>query len=195
MTIRRYAPGGSGGGGGTPGALLAASNLSDVANPATARANLGAAANPTRIYLPVPRLDQTNSAVQLVTVGQLRGLRLDDAQNYHLGTAVDFPSDWATYNVAAHWVNYTTATGAVVLRYDYMTLGAGTVTTTNTASRPQVTLTAGTQWVLTESTIATGVAVDPTAPNLARLIRLGNDAADTLAGQIAVVALILTKAS
>lgn len=153
--------------------------------------------NVTRIYLPVPRLDSTNASAALSSVGAMRGITLADAQNYHLGAAVDFPPDWNTYSVKVQFVNRSSAvSGNVCLRIDTMTLIAGTDVNGAPSSGTQAAFAASsTQWLLTEATVAANVAVNPAGPNLVRLIRLGNDATDTLAADISVIGLILTKVS
>lgn len=67
------------------------------------------AATPTRMYVPLARIDATNSGSALASIGQLRGYTLRDAQNDHIGTGVDFPSNSHTYNVQVHWVNRSQA--------------------------------------------------------------------------------------
>jgi hypothetical protein len=123
---------------------------------------------PSRIYLPVPRLDSTNSSAALASIGQIRGFTLADAQNHHIATAVDFPSSWHTYSVDVHWCNRSTNTGNVCMRIDTMTLASGTLLTNNAAAGAQGAFAAAGQWVQVVSTVAANVAVDPAGPNLVR---------------------------
>jgi hypothetical protein len=148
-----------------------------------------------RIYLNAARIGNTNSAVVLTTAGVLRGWALRDAVNDHLGQEMQFPPHWSTYHLDVKWTIVAAITGDVMLRWDTMALGNGANANGAPISGVPVTVTAPAQFITKISRVASSVAVDPGAENFTRLIRLGNDAADTLAGVAAVLGLAYTRAS
>lgn len=151
---------------------------------------------PERFYLSQAKLDVTNSAVVTTSGGSTRPYALRDANNDHIGAEILFPPSWSTFNCYAKLEQLLTTAGNVVLRLDYKRLGHGADVNGTLNTGPQVTVALpATQWQVVVAQIATSAAVDPSGETLQRVMRLGSDAADTLAGSVGLLGLLFERAS
>jgi hypothetical protein len=116
---------------------------------------------------------------------------LDAATQEGAGGAIELPSDWATVNVFAWWENAGAGAGDVVLfGADVAWTDGGTSTGTNGAG---VTATAAAQNVPKRTQLLTGIST--TNRKAWAVYRSAANAGDTLANDIAVLALEIVKAS
>jgi hypothetical protein len=183
-----------------PQYLLKTDNLLALTDKAAARENLGAntAYEVTRALLSASSLDIALGAPTLGTVGSGSATLhpawlLDPGATEVVAGMVVCPPGWATANVVALMVNPTTGTGNYVLQLNANSLAPGEAITGTMASAA-VTTAAGTQYVRQDVTLG-GVPVTPGDPIYVNVRRLGADAADTFAADMALIGIYLVKAS
>lgn len=127
--------------------------------------------------------------------GRHTGWELVDASTNGIKGDVFLPPWWTTFDFAAWWSHSSGSTGDVVFDHFAWDLGGDGDSGLGTpSSSGSVTDTALADDTVTVTTIATGVSITTGRWGL-HLDRLGGDAADTLAGDIFVIAFQLVRAS
>jgi hypothetical protein len=124
------------------------------------------------------------------------GWLLDAASTESVSSQTLVPPSWATMNVECWYTNPGTGTGNVVLR-SVLSAGGGLTDgeTLGTGSLANVTNAAPAQNVLRKVTVAAGVGAAAGELQLVNVERIGADAGDTLPNDIAVLAIVLRRAS
>jgi hypothetical protein len=125
------------------------------------------------------------------------GWLLDSASTESVVAHLDVPSTWATFDAFLYWINAGAGSGDVSFSAIFDRAGNGDTLSTGRGAAGQLTstVTAAAQDVMTVTQIFTGQAVNTTKLINMRLHRNGGDAADTLANDIQVFALVLVRAS
>jgi hypothetical protein len=118
---------------------------------------------------------------------------LDAATTEAVSGVIRTPGDWTTVNIVLWWINAGTGAGDVRLRAVTRNEGNGGVLGAD--ANAYVTVAAQLQNKLVATTLATGIAVDDLKVFLASIERPGADALDTLANDIGVVSILISKAS
>jgi hypothetical protein len=154
-----------------------------------------------RVLLPASALDSIQGTPTLSSVGSASTNReaawlFNDAGTNAIASLWVIPEGWATVNVKAVMVKPTINTGDFVLQLHHKTAGfaAGDDITTSTAGTA-VTTTATTQYLVQHVTLGSGLAVTPGNLGYVNVRRSGADAADTLTGDMALVGVLIEKAS
>lgn len=127
------------------------------------------------------------------TVGGHTSWLLDASAVEDVSGAVLFPGHWATYDVYVWWYNAGAGSGDVRLFAMKSAYSDGGPPVTGFFGG--VTATAGTQNLYKRTQLSTGVSVATSGLSNFGVRRLANDAADTLANDIGVLAIELVKAS
>lgn len=118
---------------------------------------------------------------------------MDQTAVEDVGGPVTLPSSWATAHVDIYWCNTGGGAGNVTWRFDLSAVTAG-VATPDPATGTAVVGTAGLSGIVVVTRLATGLAV-PDGLAAYEVIRLGNDAGDTLPNDAGLIAVVFTKAS
>lgn len=151
------------------------------------------AADATRIW--IPALAFYNGIVGTPALGvsnRTVGWLLDSASTEIIGTQVDFPAGWTTYDATVYWANAGAGSGNVGFRCDVAALTAGVATPAGGTGSAK-TRTAGLQNIIVTSSLFSAAATAPDGPANFQVLRLGADAADTLANDCIVIGVLLTK--
>lgn len=147
------------------------------------------------VWIAAADLEISNGAPTLATIGDTWPYwSVDDATTEGVVTVTQVPTDWATYDVDLWWIGNGGGANNVLWRVavadaaDGSTLGAGTLSGV-TAANPGSN-------ILEVTRLVTGQAV-PASGNVTsvRIVRGGGDALDTLAGDVGILGVLLTKAS
>lgn len=150
-----------------------------------------------RLWLPASRFTIQGGAPTLVGSGgsgAVQGWLLDAASTEHVVTQEFFPEGWTTFDVDIYWLNEGAGTGNVQWRVDILSQAVGSATTSSVTTT-SVTQAAGAQDVMTKHTHVTGLAASATPPHRISALRMGADAADTLANDVLFIGIMLRKAS
>lgn len=119
---------------------------------------------------------------------------LDSAATERLASSWDMPADWSSVNVDFYWTNAGAGTGDV--RWQLFTDNAAdgaTIDASGTSSH--ATVTAPAQDVLKVSRVGAAIALTASNYQNCRIGRVGGDAADTLANDVALLGVLISKAS
>jgi hypothetical protein len=124
-------------------------------------------------------------------------LWLLDAANIELvGLTVFLPSYWGTYDVDLYWCNVDSTSGNVRWLLRYCNFGDGDQHDSLAGSFENIVAAPSTDGVVKVSRLnATAISRSTAEATGLAVGRLGNDAADTLANDCAVLGLLLTRAS
>lgn len=165
---------------------------------AASRASLGAAAIPASEWIAAPDLHTQTGVPSLLMVGGANngtpGWLMDAATHEAVAGSMVVPEGWATVNVVLLWANAGGGAGDVVWRSDLLMLTVGSTLNAGGAG-PNVTATAGTQDILMSTTLRSGFAVTAGGIFHVDVMRLGADAADTLANDAGIIGLLIQRAS
>lgn len=126
--------------------------------------------------------------------GAVQGWLLDATTQEGVVTTVVLPSTWQTMHVDLWWSNNGAGTGDVRWRFDLVRHDAGSATLTTITNGSQ-TITAAAQNVFTVSRMATSLALVNGAQYRVHPIRVAADAADTLANDVLMIGIKLTRVS
>jgi hypothetical protein len=148
----------------------------------------------TPVVLSAGALAVYTGSAAAVLQGRFGGWALDAATAEGVEVIVDLPADWQTANVTVLAVNPLSSTGNVVFSTGLGGFADGDAATSAGGSATPVTVAAGAVDIIKEYTLLTGATV-PAASALLRVARLGADAADTLANDIVVIGVKITRAS
>jgi len=111
------------------------------------------------------------------------------------GTQITIPDSWNSVNVDVWWTNPTTEAGTAV-RMSTMVASVGNGQVLPTAiSEAADTITVPAQYVLKRSRLSSGVAVSPGQMLTLQVRRYATASQDTFAGNLALLAVTLTKAA
>lgn len=118
---------------------------------------------------------------------------LDATTTEGVSGSIILPEGLTSVNVDVVWANWTTDAGDVKFRLSHKLKADGEAVSGATVDN-EVTVTAGSQFVRATTRIASSIAV--TADDLfgLNIYRLGGDAADTKAGDVAVFGLLVSLA-
>lgn len=119
---------------------------------------------------------------------------LDAASAESVGVTFQVPAGWATAHVDLYWTNDGAGAGDVVWKADRYTIADGTALTAETEGGA-VTATAPAQNVVKVTRALTGIAVSPSLVTRLEVVRVAADAADTLANDVALIGVLLTRVS
>jgi hypothetical protein len=118
---------------------------------------------------------------------------LDQTAAESVGGALTIPSEWKTADVDLYWCGIGAGSGDVRVRFDYGTVTEG-VAAPDPASGTLVTGTGAGDGVVVKTRLATGKTVTP-GLSAFEVVRTGGDAGDTLATDIGVICLVITRAT
>jgi hypothetical protein len=120
---------------------------------------------------------------------------MDQTADEAIAGRVHIPSGWATFNVDVLWANAGAGSGAVVFNTNLVKVAPGATINAAGTSPGTVTATAGAQDVLVRTTVITATATVADALNGLRLYRIGSNVADTVANDIAILAVEFVRVS
>lgn len=150
-----------------------------------------------QLWLPASAFTKVGGAVTYDQVGAVSSRRspawlFTDPTEQSIAVILDLQSGWATVDLFAVWVNPNAGVGDVVWRADYgnlfelQSIDSETVGSTTT-------VTASAQWQVTLTQLANDITFNPSGLNRLEIGRLGNNAADTLTGNAALLGAFLRK--
>lgn len=122
-------------------------------------------------------------------------MNMPDGVNPYVGTTVELPDWWDTFDVDLYWTNSGANAGDVRWRLDRRDVADGGSLTTAFTTGANNYLTAPSQNVLAIDTIESGLTVTDSRLLALKLWRIGGDASDTLANDAGFVGLMLRRAS
>lgn len=159
----------------------------------------GAAAGPvSELFFAAPQLSQVSGSPTLNHHSSFwTAWLLDAAAIEAVGIVVRIPAGWQTYDILVRGANFAAGAGDVVLRTLHSTRADGdNVGTAGGVTGPgNVTVTAGAQNIQQTVTLATGVTANSTRDTIIRVDRMATDAADTLANDYGIGAILLRRAT
>jgi hypothetical protein len=135
---------------------------------------------------------KTGTPTQYV-LGQTTGWSFPDGATSGLNVTAEVPADWNTFTVDLLWTNLVTTGGAV--RWGVQPFGLVVGQQVINGAVTDFTATAAGQSIAALSTYGTPTPV-PASKVVALMVRrAGGDAADTLAGAVALLGVYLRRAS
>ena len=147
------------------------------------------------IYIPASQLIIHSGAP---SQGSLSGdpyWAFDAASAENTTTALVLPSYWNTFNIRFRWANAGAGAGDVVWAAVHSQVAVGGNASTASATAAQATATAGTQNIVVETTIASGLVRTASAVLRVRPGRVAADGADTLANDAYLFGVYFDRAS
>jgi hypothetical protein len=146
-----------------------------------------------RVLLPASTFTTIGGAASMGAVNVLTALLFDAAAVEESGTVGLVPANWPTFDILLWWTNAGAGVGNVRWRADHaVTSDGGTLTRVINAA---VTLAAPAQGVVKVSPLVYGIARTNLPVVHINAVRIGNDGADTLGNDAALIAIELRKAS
>lgn len=127
-------------------------------------------------------------------LGATQGWLLDAASQEGVVTTMVPPSTWTTMHVDMWWLNNGAGSGDVRLRFDLVRHDTGSATVTTITNGSQ-TVTAAAQNVFTVTRMASNLALVQGSQYRVHPMRVAADAADTLANDILMIGIKMTRAS
>ena len=153
------------------------------------------------IWISAPQMSATQGSPSLGSpsgFGYWAAWRLDaDAAVETIAGSFVVPPGWVTANVDLYWFNHGTGSGNVHIGMTYrVDMTAGSNLNNNVTDSTAQTVTAGLQNILVVTRMVTGWSL-PAAGRVTNIApyRLGSNVADTLANDIGVLGVLVTRAS
>jgi hypothetical protein len=124
---------------------------------------------------------------------QWPGWLMTDSAVLFAGGSVKLPDSWTTWKLSVLWIKLTANAGDVVWRGDYDVKEVGG--TAGPTAGTNRTVTASGQNVLVKTQLETNIAYTDGALVSVKGGRIGTDGADTLTGNVGLLAFVLEKVS
>ncbi len=157
----------------------------------------GSAGGTDMLWLPGSMFSAQSGAPTLTGsggAGATQGWLLDAAAQEGVCTTMVPPSTWATMHVDMWWLNNGAGAGDVRWRFDLVRHDSGSATLTTITNGSQ-TLTAAAQNVFTVSRMASNLPLVQGSQYRVHPIRVAADVADTLANDVLLIGIKMTRVS
>lgn len=136
----------------------------------------------SEVWISAAQLVSTQGSPALASGSAETWYTLPDSATASVGTSLQLPAEWATFDVEVHWTQFSSGVGQVVRwQYEEGQPGVGDIYT-GTTTIGAVSATALADGTTTRTTIAATRAITAGKHLRLSLTRLGGDGADTLAG-------------
>ena len=150
---------------------------------------------PVSVWVPAASWAAQAAGPTLAGDGAMPGWALDAAATEGIVCTTEVPASWASFDVDLWWLNAGAGTGDVVFSFKHRISAAADLASDTAVDDGNVTEVAGAQDIIAVTTVASDIATAEDAIFNAQLQRLGADAADTLANDVAILGIRLRRVS
>jgi hypothetical protein len=147
----------------------------------------------SEIVFPAGQLGVIIGTPNLGLLARTAAYMMDAIATEDVGGVTTIPNTWTAMHVDLVWANAGAGTGACAWRFDISPVTTGAAAP-DPASGSIITATAGAANIITTTRLATGITA-PDGLAAFEVVRIGGDAADTLANDAGIIAVVFTRAS